>query len=158
MQKKTQKHKISSFQIIMSKGENLDTVMDNADKVLKLDKNLTVEEVEEFFRDSDDESDVTEDNDDKFEMLPTEAEKEMFKEDMAKFKENVAEERQKYQPTTGEKLLAMAKSLILRAIVFYFILWLLRRNSSSRSITDGEAVEDPDVDMFEEYEEINDEL
>ena len=52
MQKKTQKHKISSFQIIMSKGENLDTVMDNADKVLKLDKNLTVEEVEEFFRDS----------------------------------------------------------------------------------------------------------
>ena len=158
MQKKTQKHKISSFQIIMSKGENLDTVMDNADKVLKLDKNLTVEEVEEFFRDSDDESDVTEDTDDKFEMLPTEAEKEMFKEDMAKFKENVAEERQKYQPTTGEKLLAMAKSLILRAIVFYFILWLLRRNSSSRSITDGEAVEDPDVDMFEEYEEINDEL
>ena len=158
MQKKTQKHKISSFQIIMSKGENLDTVMDNADKVLKLDKNLTVEEVEEFFRDSDDDSDVTEDTDDKFEVLPTEAEKEMFKEDMAKFKENVAEERQKYQPTTGEKLLAMAKSLILRAIVFYFILWLLRRNSSSRSITDGEAVEDPDVDMFEEYEDINDEL
>ena len=158
MQKKTQKHKISSFQIIMSKGENLNTVMDNADKVLKLDKNLTVEEVEEFFRDSDDESDVTEDTDDKFEMLPTEAEKEMFKEDMAKFKENVAEQRQKYQPTTGEKLLAMAKSLILRAIVFYFILWLLRRNSSSRTITDGEAVADPDVDMFEEYEDINDEL
>ena len=91
-------------------------------------------------------------------MLPTEAEKEMFKEDMAKFKENVAEQRQKYQPTTGEKLLAMAKSLILRAIVFYFILWLLRRNSSSRTITDGEAVADPDVDMFEEYEDINDEL
>ena len=85
----------------MSKGDNLDTVMDNADKVLKLDKNLTVEEVKEFFRDIDDDSDVTEDTDDKVEMLPTEAEKEMFKEDMAKFKENVAEERQKYQPTTG---------------------------------------------------------
>ena len=142
----------------MSKGDNLDTVMDNADKVLKLDKNLTVEEVEEFFRDSDDDSDVTEDTDDKFEMLPTEAEKEMFKEDMAKFKKNVADERQKYQPTTGEKLLAMAKSLILRAIVLYFILWLLRRNSSSRPVTDGEAVAEPDLDMFEDYEDINDEL
>ena len=82
----------------------------------------TVEEVKEFFRDIDDDSDVTEDTDDKVEMLPTEAEKEMFKEDMAKFKENVAEERQKYQPTTGEKLFAMAKSLILRAIVLFFIL------------------------------------
>jgi hypothetical protein len=43
-------------------------VMDNADKVLKLDKNISVEEVEEFFRDSDYESDVTEDTDDKFEL------------------------------------------------------------------------------------------
>ena len=94
----------------MSKTDNLGSVMENADKVLKLDNDLTVEEVEEFFRDSDSEaSEESEDThtDDKFELLPTEAEKEMFKEDMAKFKENVAEERQKYQPTTGEKLPAM---------------------------------------------------
>ena len=146
----------------MSKSDHLDSMMDKADKVLKLDKNVTEEEVEEFFRDSDDDSEVTEeDTDEKFEMLPTEAEKEMFKEDMAKFKENVAEERQKYQPTTGEKLLAMAKSLILRAIVFYFILWLLRRNSSSRPVPEGEsATNDPDLDLFEDYDEfpVNDEL
>ena len=146
----------------MSKSDHLDSMMDKADKVLKLDKNVTEEEVEEFFRDSDDDSEGTEeDTDDKFEMLPTEAEKEMFKEDMAKFKENVAEERQKYQPTTGEKLLAMAKSLILRAIVFYFILWLLRRNSSSRPVPEGESVtNDPDLDLFEDYDEfpVNDEL
>ena len=146
----------------MSKSDHLDSMMDKADKVLKLDKNVTEEEVEEFFRDSDDDSECTEeDTDDKFEMLPTEAEKEMFKEDMAKFKENVAEERQKYQPTTGEKLLAMAKSLILRAIVFYFILWLLRRNSSSRPVPEGESVtNDPDLDLFEDYDEfpVNDEL
>ena len=148
----------------MSKTDNLGSVMENADKVLKLDNDLTVEEVEEFFRDSDSEaSEESEDThtDDKFELLPTEAEKEMFKEDMAKFKENVAEERQKYQPTTGEKLLAMAKSLILRAIVFYLILWLLRRNSSSRAPAgDAGAGADPDMELFEDYEDIpiNDEL
>ena len=144
----------------MSKSDNLDSVVNNADKVLKLDISVTEEEIEEFFRDSDDDSEGTEDTDDKFEMLPTEAEKEMFKEDMAKFKKDVAEERQKYQPTTGEKLLAMAKSLILRAIVLYFILWLLRRNSSSRPVPDEESVVDPDLDMFEDYDDIpvNDEL
>ena len=144
----------------MSKSENLDSVVNNAEKVLKLDQSVTEEEIEEFFRDSDDDSEGTEDTDDKFEMLPTEAEKEMFKEDMAKFKKDVAEERQKYQPTTGEKLLAMAKSLILRAIVLYFILWLLRRNSSSRPVPDEESVVDPDLDMFEDYDDIpvNDEL
>ena len=144
----------------MSNSDNLDSVVNNAEKVLKLDKSVTEEEIEEFFRDSDDDSEGTEDTDDKFEMLPTEAEKEMFKEDMAKFKKDVAEERQKYQPTTGEKLLAMAKSLILRAIVLYFILWLLRRNSSSRPVPDQESVVDPDLDMFEDYDDIpvNDEL
>ena len=55
---------------------------------------------------------------------------------------------QKYQPSTGEKLLAMAKSLILRAIIFYVILWLLRRNSTSR-VQPG-----PEVDLFEEYEDL----
>ena len=144
----------------MSKCDSLDSVVNNAEKVLKLDKSVTEEEVEEFFRDSDDDTEGTEDTDEKFEMLPTEAEKEMFKEDMAKFKQDVADERKRYQPTTGEKLLAMAKSLILRAIVLYFILWLLRRNSSSRPVPVEESVVDPDLDMFEDYDDIpvNDEL
>jgi len=115
--------------------DTLKDVVNNPDKVLKLDKDLTVEEVEEFFKDSDSDDDYSQDDiDSNFEILdePTEAEKEMFKEDMQKFKEDVHQERQRYQPSTREKLFAMAKSIILRAIIFYFVLWLLRRGSSSR--------------------------
>ena len=115
--------------------DTLKDVVNNPDKVLKLDKDLTVEEVEEFFKDSDSDDDYSQDDiDSNFEILdePTEAEKEIFKEDMQKFKEDVQQERQRYQPSTREKLFAMAKSIILRAIIFYFVLWLLRRGSSSR--------------------------
>jgi len=115
--------------------DTLKDVVNNPDKVLKLDKDLTVEEVEEFFKDSDSDDEYSQDDiDSNFEILdePTEAEKEMFKEDMQKFKEDVHQERQRYQPSTREKLFAMAKSIILRAIIFYFVLWLLRRGSSSR--------------------------
>ena len=108
--------------------------MENPDKVLKLDKDLTMEEVEEFFEDSDSEEESDSSGGDKFEMLPTEAEKQMFKEDLEKFKENVQQERQKYQPTVTEKLLAVAKSILMRAIIFYVILWLLRRNSHPKTV------------------------
>ena len=87
-----------------SPSDSLSSVLDNPDKVLKLDKDLSVEEVEEFFRDSDEEEEVAEeeeasssgdtDTEDKFEMLPTEAEKQMFQEDMKQFKAGVAQERQ----------------------------------------------------------------
>ena len=87
-----------------SPSDSLSSVLDNPDKVLKLDKDLSVEEVEEFFRDSDEEEEVAEedetsssgdtDTEDKFEMLPTEAEKQMFHEDMNQFKAGVAQERQ----------------------------------------------------------------
>ena len=86
-----------------SPSDSLSSVLDNPDKVLKLDKDLSVEEVEEFFRDSDEEEVAEEDEasssgdtdtEDKFEMLPTEAEKQMFQEDMKQFKAGVAQERQ----------------------------------------------------------------
>ena len=86
-----------------SPSDSLSSVLDNPDKVLKLDKDPSVEEVEEFFRDSDEEEEVAEeeasssedtDTEDKFEMLPTEAEKQMFQEDMKQFKAGVAQERQ----------------------------------------------------------------
>ena len=86
-----------------SPSNSLSSVLDNPDKVLKLDKDLSVEEVEEFFRDSDEEEVAEEegasssgdtDTEDKFEMLPTEAEKKMFQEDMKQFKAGVAQERQ----------------------------------------------------------------
>ena len=86
-----------------SPSDSLSSVLNNPDKVLKLDKDLSVEEVEEFFRDSDEEEVAEEeeasssgdtDTEDKFEMLPTEAEKQMFQEDMKQFKAGVAQERQ----------------------------------------------------------------
>ena len=86
-----------------SPSNSLSSVLDNPDKVLKLDKDLSVEEVEEFFRDSEEEEVAEEDEasssgdtdtEDKFEMLPTEAEKKMFQEDMKQFKAGVAQERQ----------------------------------------------------------------
>ena len=128
------------------------------EKVLKLDKDTSIEQVEEFFKDSD-ESSVSEDEH-SFEMLdgPTEAEKEMFQEDMKKFKADVQQERERYQPSTREKIFAMVKSLILRAIIFYFVLWLLRRNSSSRPLPSQEA-QTPSFDD-DELEDLiqNDEL
>ena len=147
-----------------SKSE-INAAIDNPEKVLKLDKDLTVEEVEDFFKDSDDESEN--DTSDNFEILdePTEAEKQMFEADMAKFKGDVQQERQRYQPSTSEKLFAMAKSLILRAIIFYFVLWLLRRGSSSRMPQNGAEDLNDSADMFDtdDYEDltsndINDEL
>ena len=86
-----------------SPSNSLSSVLNNPDKVLKLDKDLSVEEVEEFFRDSEEEEVAEEeeasssgdtDTEDKFEMLPTEAEKQMFQEDMKQFKAGVAQERQ----------------------------------------------------------------
>ena len=127
--------------------DTLKDVVNNPDKVLKLDKDLTVEEVEEFFKDSDSDDDYSQDDiDSNFEILdePTEAEKEIFKEDMQKFKEDVQQERQRYQPSTREKLFAMAKSIILRAIIFYFVLWLLRRGSSSRLPVNNDEPEPED--------------
>ena len=124
------------------------------EKVLKLDKDTSIEQVEEFFKDSD-ESSVSEDEH-SFEMLdgPTEAEKEMFQEDMKKFKADVQQERERYQPSTREKIFAMVKSLILRAIIFYFVLWLLRRNSSSRPLNDAQtpSFDDEPEDLIQDDE------
>ena len=124
------------------------------DQVLKLDKDTTIEQVEEFFKDSEDSS-VSEDEH-SFELLdgPTEAEKEMFQEDMKKFKGDVKQERERYQPSTREKIFAMVKSLILRAIIFYFVIWLLRRNSSSRPVPDAQtpSFEEEPEDLFQDDE------
>ena len=124
------------------------------DRVLRLDKDTNLEEIEEFFRDSE-ESSVSED-DQSFELLdgPTEAEKEMFQDDMKKFKADVQQERERYQPSTREKIFAMVKSLILRAIIFYFVIWLLRRNSSSRPVPDAQtpSFDDEPEDLFQDDE------
>ena len=119
---------------------NQETLFENPERVIKLDKDTNIEQIEEFFKDSEEESSASEEEH-SFEMLegPSEAEKEMFKEDMKKFKADVKQERERYQPSTGEKIFAIVKSLLLRAIIFYFVLWLLRRNSSSRPLPSQEA-------------------
>lgn len=124
------------------------------DRVLRLDKDTNIEQIEEFFKDSE-ESSVSEDEQ-SFELLdgPTEAEKEMFQDDMKKFKADVQQERERYQPSTREKIFAMVKSLILRAIIFYFVIWLLRRNSSSRPVPDAQtpSFDDEPEDLIQDDE------
>ena len=99
-----------------SPSASLSSVLDNPDKVLKLDKDLSVEEVEEFFRDSEEEEVAEEDEasssgdtdtEDKFEMLPTEAEKQMFQEDMKQFKAGVAQERQVSDESVNRNVVMM---------------------------------------------------
>eukprot|EP00092_Neocalanus_flemingeri_P025683 GFUD01027844.1.p1 GENE.GFUD01027844.1~~GFUD01027844.1.p1 ORF type:complete len:148 (-),score=45.24 GFUD01027844.1:138-581(-) len=121
--------------------ENLDHYFEGAQKVVKLDTETDLKQVEEFFRDSDDDE-ATIDG-------LTEAEKIMLKEDTAKFKEGVRKEREKYQPTAAEKIFATVKSIILRALVFYVIMWFFKRNSTPGGIP-SEGV--PRVD------ELNDDL
>ena len=139
------------------KKEGIDSIFENPDRVLKLDKDTNLEQIEEFFKDSDDEEETSvSEEDHSFELVdgPSEAEKEMFQEDMKKFKADVRQEREKYQPSTSEKIFAMVKSLLLRAIIFYFVLWLLRRNSSSRPVPDAQTPsfdEEPE-DLFQDDE------
>ena len=131
-------------------------IQKDQDRVLRLDKDTNIEQIEEFFKDSEDSSVSEGEDDQSFELLdgPTEAEKEMFKDDMKKFKADVQQERERYQPSTMEKIFAMVKSLILRAIIFYFVIWLLRRNSSSRPVPDAQTPsfdEEPE-DLFQDDE------
>ena len=139
------------------KKEGIDSIFENPDRVLKLDKDTNLEQIEEFFKDSDEEEETSvSEEDHSFELVdgPSEAEKEMFQEDMKKFKADVRQEREKYQPSTSEKIFAMVKSLILRAIIFYFVIWLLRRNSSSRLVPDAQSpsFEDEPEDLIQDDE------
>jgi len=141
-----------------NQDKNDETLFENPERVIKLDKDTNIEQIEEFFKDSEEESSVSEEEH-SFEMLdgPSEAEKEMFKDDMKKFKADVKQERERYQPSTGEKIFAIVKSLLLRAIIFYFVLWLLRRNSSSRPTQSQE----PQTPIFDDEPEdliLNEEL
>ena len=118
---------------------NLEKCFEGAEKTLKLGADVDLDEIEEFFRDSEDDDEE-----------PTEAEKIMLQEDIAKFKEGVAKEREKYQPTAKEKIFAVAKSLILRALVFYLIMWFFKRNSTPGGIPAGGI---PTAEEFGEDEE-----
>lgn len=52
----------------------------------------------------------------------------------ARFRAGVDAEREKYQPTAMEKIFATGKSIILRAMIFYLILWFFRRGTKPGGI------------------------
>merc|ERR1711864_25342 len=81
-----------------------------------------IEAVERFFQD-----DYVEAEED----IDSEEEKEKI----AKFKEGVRKEREKYQPTASEKIFAVVKSIIMRALAFYLIMWLFKRQPMSGPTT-----------------------
>jgi len=56
-----------------------------------------------------------------------------FLSQQSEFRRNVQKEREKYEPTPREKIFSVAKSLVLRAIVFYFIAWITRRTMMSKT-------------------------
>lgn len=85
-------------------------------KVIEVNSVDDIEAIEKFFEDSDDEDA----EDAEVDVGPTPEEREIT---AAKFKAGVAAEREKYQPTAMEKILATGKSIILRAMVLYVILW-----------------------------------
>ena len=39
----------------------------------------------------------------------------------------IAEERERYQPSTAEKIFATVKSLLLRGLIIYFVMTMFRR-------------------------------
>merc|ERR1712181_112415 len=64
-------------------------------------------------------------------MGDDEVDEEEVKASDAQSREGVNKEREKYQPTAMEKIFAMMKSIILRALVFYMIMWFLKRNNAN---------------------------
>ena len=124
---------------------NLEKCFEGAEKILELNADTDIDQIEAFFKDNEDGE--CEDN------SPTEAEKVMFQEDMHKFKEGVAKEREKYQPTTGEKIFAVVKSIILRALAFYIIMWFFKRNSTPGGIPYGVKYSPPSDSLGEDEED-----
>ena len=62
----------------------------------------------------------------------------------------IAQERERYQPTTSEKLFAIVKSVIMRGMVLYFLMSFLRRPQSNQQA--GDSGEDGTVQLAKEAE------
>ena len=104
--------------------EELAKLFEDEQNVVKAKSAKDIDAVNKFFdEDEDDEELLDEEN----ENLDKE-EKTMSSE---QFRQGVDKEREKYQPTTMEKIFATMKSIILRALVFYVIMWFLKRNNAN---------------------------
>jgi len=69
-------------------------------------------------------------------------------EEIARFKRNVQLEREKYQPSNAEKIMAFAKALVLRALVVFFLMWVFKRQTLTHP-----APVDSDAEITPEHEE-----
>jgi len=70
--------------------------------------------------------------------IKTEEEEAKFMSESERFHANVALERRKYEPTTKEKIFAMMKSLLLRALVMAFLFWIFRRKTQLQPVEKSE--------------------
>ena len=115
--------------------EELAKLFEDEQNVLNAQSVKDIDAVNKFFEDDDEDENVEE-----------------VKSDEVLFREGVNQVRDQYQPTTMEKIFAMAKSLILRALVFYVIMWFMKRNNAnpnSKLESNGPSL-DEEVDDFEE--------
>ena len=115
--------------------EELAKLFEDEQNVLNARSAKDIDAVNKFFEDDDEDENVEE-----------------VKSDEVLFREGVNQVRDQYQPTTMEKIFAMVKSLILRALVFYVIMWFMKRNNAnpnSKLESNGPSLEE-EVDDFEE--------
>ena len=98
--------------------EELAKLFEDEQNVVKAKSAKDIDAVNKFF-DEDEDDELDEEN----EILD---EEEKAKAEVL-FREGVDKEREKYQPTAMEKIFATMKSIILRALVFYVIMWLTKR-------------------------------
>ena len=115
--------------------EELAKLFEDEQNVLNAQSVKDIDAVNKFFEDDDEDENVEE-----------------VKSDEVLFREGVNQVRDQYQPTTMEKIFAMVKSLILRALVFYVIMWFMKRNNAnptSKLESNGPSL-DEEVDDFEE--------
>ena len=115
--------------------EELAKLFEDEQNVLNARSAKDIDAVNKFFEDDDEDENVEE-----------------AKSDEVLFREGVNQVRDQYQPTTMEKIFAMVKSLILRALVFYVIMWFMKRNNAnpnSKLESNGPSL-DEEVDDFEE--------
>ena len=119
--------------------EELAKLFEDEQNVLNAQSAKDIDAVNKFFEDDDED----EDEDENVEEV---------KSDEVLFREGVNQVRDQYQPTTMEKIFAMVKSLILRALVFYVIMWFMKRNNANPTskLESNAPSLDEVVDDFEE--------
>ena len=102
--------------------EELAKLFEDEQNVVKAKSAKDIDAVNKFF-DEDEDDELDEENENLNE--------EEVKASDAQFREGVNKEREKYQPTAMEKIFATMKSIILRALVFYVIMWFMKRNNAN---------------------------